>query len=82
MSFRLRPEAEADIEAITLYIAEHNPRAARAWYDNILRHCRQLGQMPGNGKTCFNRRSKDSGGNDFPRAPSFFWIVAFDLAHL
>ncbi len=34
MSFRLRPEAEADIEAITLYIAEHAPRAAQAWYDD------------------------------------------------
>ncbi len=49
MSFRLRPEAEADIEAITLYIAAHNPRAAQAWYDDILRHCRRLGQMPGMG---------------------------------
>ncbi len=49
MSFRLRPQAEADIEAITLYISEHNPRAAQAWYDEILRHCRQLGQMPGMG---------------------------------
>jgi toxin ParE1/3/4 len=49
MTFRLRPQAEADIEAITLYIAEHNLTAAQAWYDTILRHCRQLGQMPGMG---------------------------------
>jgi toxin ParE1/3/4 len=49
MSFRLRPAAEADIEAITLYIAERNPTAARRWYDDVLRHCRQLGEMPGMG---------------------------------
>jgi len=49
MSFRLRPEAEADIAAVTLYIAEHNPRAAQAWYNDTLHHCRQLGQMPGMG---------------------------------
>lgn len=49
MSFRLRPEAEADITAITLYIAEHNPSAAHHWYGEILRHCRQLGDLPGMG---------------------------------
>lgn len=36
ISYRLRPRAEADIEAMTLYIAEDNPSAARRWYDNIL----------------------------------------------
>lgn len=38
MSFRLRPQAEADIEAITLDIAEHIPIAPRRWFDDILRH--------------------------------------------
>lgn len=49
MSFRLRPRAAADIEAIVLYIAERNPSAARHWYEEILRHCRQLGEMPSMG---------------------------------
>ena len=49
MSFRLRPEAEADIEAITLYIAEDNPNAARRWYATIREKCEQLGEMPGIG---------------------------------
>lgn len=49
MTFRLRPEAEADIEAIALYIAEDNPSAARRWYDDILDRCRRLGEMPGMG---------------------------------
>ncbi|TGV75703.1 type II toxin-antitoxin system RelE/ParE family toxin, partial [Mesorhizobium sp. M2D.F.Ca.ET.145.01.1.1] len=33
MTLRLRPEAEADIEAIALYIAEDSPAAALRWYD-------------------------------------------------
>ncbi|MFG1295582.1 type II toxin-antitoxin system RelE/ParE family toxin [Xanthobacter variabilis] len=49
MSYRLRPQAEADIEAIVLYIAEDNPLAARRWYDDIYRHCQQIGEMPGIG---------------------------------
>lgn len=49
MSFRLRPEAEADIEAVTLYIAQDNPAAARRWFDDLLERCRRLGEMPGIG---------------------------------
>jgi toxin ParE1/3/4 len=39
MSYRLRPQAEADIETIALYIAEDNPSAARRWYEDIYRCC-------------------------------------------
>ncbi|MCY0093079.1 type II toxin-antitoxin system RelE/ParE family toxin [Hoeflea ulvae] len=46
MSFRLTPRAEADITAIVLYIAEDNPAAAVRWYDDMLRHCRNLGAVP------------------------------------
>jgi toxin ParE1/3/4 len=46
MSYRLRPQAEADIEAIALYIAEDNPSAARRWYEDIYRRCQQIGEMP------------------------------------
>lgn len=49
MTFRLRPEAEADIENIALYIAEDNPSAARRWFEDIYRCCRNLGDMPGMG---------------------------------
>jgi toxin ParE1/3/4 len=46
MSFRLRPEAEADIERIALYIAADNPAAARRWIDEFHRRCELLGSMP------------------------------------
>jgi len=46
VSFRLTPRAEADITAIVLYIAEDNPTAAVRWYDDMLRHCRNLGEVP------------------------------------
>jgi toxin ParE1/3/4 len=49
MSFGLGPEAEADIEAITLYIAQDNPAAARRWFDGLPDRCRLLGEMPGIG---------------------------------
>ncbi len=49
MSYRLRPQAEADIEAIALYIAEDNPSAARRWCDDIHRRCQRIGEMPGIG---------------------------------
>lgn len=49
MTFRLRPQAEADIEAIVLYIAQDDPMAARRWYEEILRRCRLLGEQPGLG---------------------------------
>jgi len=46
MSFRLRPAAEADLADIALHIAQDNPHAARAWLNDMLRHCRNLGDMP------------------------------------
>jgi toxin ParE1/3/4 len=49
MSYRLRPQAEADIEAIALYIAEDNLAAARRWSDDIRRGCQRIGEMPGIG---------------------------------
>jgi len=55
MTLRLRPEAEADIEAIALYIAEDSPSAALRWYDEIHAHCQRIADMPGMvlpGQTC------------------------------
>jgi toxin ParE1/3/4 len=49
MSFRLRPEAETDIESIARYIAEENPSAARRWVDDLYLRCQRLGGMPGMG---------------------------------
>ena len=49
MTFRLRPEAETDIEAIALYIAQDDPAAAERWLDGIHQRCRTLGDMPGLG---------------------------------
>ncbi len=49
MSYRLRPQAEADIEAIALYIAKDNPSAAKRWYNDIYRCCQRIGEMPGIG---------------------------------
>lgn len=49
MSFRLKPEAEADIEAIALHIAKDDPGAARRWFNEIHRRCVMLGDMPGLG---------------------------------
>jgi toxin ParE1/3/4 len=46
VSFRLTPRAEADITTIALYIAEDNPAAAVRWYEDMLRHCRNLGEAP------------------------------------
>ncbi|MGE0241060.1 MAG: type II toxin-antitoxin system RelE/ParE family toxin [Parvibaculaceae bacterium] len=57
MALRLRPQAAADIEGIALYIAEDNPRAAKRWFDDIYRHCRRLGEMPGMGVARFDVRS-------------------------
>lgn len=47
MALRLRPEAEADIEAIALYISEDSPSAALRWYDEMFKHCQRLAEMPG-----------------------------------
>lgn len=49
MTYRLRPEAEADIERTVLRIAADNPTAARAWVEDIHDRCRRLGLMPGIG---------------------------------
>jgi toxin ParE1/3/4 len=49
MSYRLRPQAEADIEAIALYIAEDDPPDAKRWYEDIYRHCQRIGELPGIG---------------------------------
>ena len=46
MAFRLTPQAEADITAIAIGIAAQSPLAASRWQDDILRHCRNLGDMP------------------------------------
>ncbi len=46
MTYRLRPQAEADIEAIVLFIAEDNPTAAPQWYEEIHPRCRLLGDTP------------------------------------
>lgn len=46
MTLRLRPEAEADIEAIALYIAEDSPSAALRWYAEIHAHCHRIADMP------------------------------------
>ncbi len=56
MAFRLTPQAEADIEATALYIAEDNPPAARRWYDSLLERCRLLGENPGMGVARFDVR--------------------------
>lgn len=49
MSFELRPAAEADLAAIAEHIAADNPRAARAWLEDIHMRCRRLGSTPGMG---------------------------------
>lgn len=46
MSFRLRPEAEADIEGIALYIAADNPIAARNWFNDLYLRFQRLAAMP------------------------------------
>lgn len=51
MSFRLRPGAEADIEAIVSHIAQDDPAAARRWLQDIHQRCRTLGNMSGMGVT-------------------------------
>lgn len=46
MTFRLRPEAESDIEAIASYISEDSPAAARRWFEDIFPPCQKPGDMP------------------------------------
>jgi toxin ParE1/3/4 len=49
MTFYLRPQAEADLEDIALYIAEDNVQAARRWIEDMHALCQQLGEMPSMG---------------------------------
>ena len=49
MTFHLRPQAEADLEDIALYIAEDNVQAARQWIEDMYALCQQLGEMPSMG---------------------------------
>ena len=56
MTFRLRPEAEADIGGVALYIARDNPVAARDWLKDIHRRCQRLGSMPAMGVARFDVR--------------------------
>jgi toxin ParE1/3/4 len=49
MTFRLRPQAEEDLEDIALYIAEDNVQAARRWIEDMQALCQQLGEMPSMG---------------------------------
>jgi toxin ParE1/3/4 len=42
----LKPQAEADLEDIALYIAEDNVEAARQWIEDMHALCQQLGEMP------------------------------------
>lgn len=46
MSYRLRPAAEADVEAIILHIATDNPGAAAGWLDDLEQKLRRLAYMP------------------------------------
>ncbi len=56
MMFRLRPEAEADLDGISLYIAENNPAAAFNWVDDIFLRFQRLGTMPAMGVARFDVR--------------------------
>lgn len=49
MAARVLPSAEADIRGTALFIAQDNPRAARAWAERIRERCRRLGETPGIG---------------------------------
>jgi toxin ParE1/3/4 len=49
MTFYLRPQAEADLEDIALYIAEDNVQAARRWIEDMHARCQQLGETPSMG---------------------------------
>lgn len=56
MTFRLRPEAEADLDGIAYCIAENNPAAARHWLDDIYLRFQRLGAMPSMGVARFDVR--------------------------
>jgi toxin ParE1/3/4 len=44
------PQAEADLDAITDYYAEHNPDAGLRLLDEITTRCRQLANQPRQGR--------------------------------
>ena len=46
MSFRLLPQAEADIAEISLYIAYDSKAAAHRWAEVIFAQCERLADMP------------------------------------
>ncbi|WP_346361288.1 type II toxin-antitoxin system RelE/ParE family toxin [Bosea sp. (in: a-proteobacteria)] len=46
MSFRLLPQAEADIASISVYIACDSKAAAHRWAEMIFAQCKQLADIP------------------------------------
>jgi toxin ParE1/3/4 len=46
MSFRLLPQAEADIADISVYIAYDSKAAAHRWAETIFGQCERLADMP------------------------------------
>lgn len=46
MTFRLRPEAQSDLDAIVLTIAADNPTAAMRWLEDMEKRFRRLSEMP------------------------------------
>lgn len=46
MTYRLLPQAEADITEIALYIAYDNKAAAHHWTETIFRQCERLAGLP------------------------------------
>lgn len=46
MTYRLLPQAEADIAEIAVYIAYDNKSAAHGWAASIFRQCERLSDMP------------------------------------
>jgi toxin ParE1/3/4 len=49
LGFRLRPQAEADIDSIALHIAADNPDAAARWVDQLYERCHKIADHPGIG---------------------------------
>ena len=43
---RIRPQAEADLDEIWLYIARDNPLAADSFVDKIEQRCKALAEFP------------------------------------
>jgi len=51
----ISPAAAADIEAITAFIAEANPDAARRFYRRLRERCNSLSDFPNRGRRYDNR---------------------------